>query len=247
MTTPAPVRQAFGAVRSQEGGYVAVMTGLLMIVFMGLAAFAVDVGHWYVVGQQEQRAADAAALAGVTSLPENNVQAFANAQSYSKVNGFQNGVSATTVTPLIDGRPTRLRVTVTRVVDNIFGPLLGVPKTSITRTAVADYAGPVPLGSPCNEYGNDPYPTGVQSTNCSGVAQLWANVGSPQAPKISGDAFQNGVCTSANDGCVSSVNTDYDPNGYFYSVTVRAAVNNLKIEAFDPALIDVGDVCARTT
>ena len=66
---------------------------------MGLAAFAVDVGHWYVVGQQEQRAADAAALAGVTSLPGDKVAAFAAAQKYSKINGFQNGVNATTVTP----------------------------------------------------------------------------------------------------------------------------------------------------
>jgi len=243
VTTPTPVRPASLPARSKEGGYVAVMTGLLMIVLMGLAAFAVDVGRWYVVGQQEQRAADAAALAGVTSLPENNTQAFATAQTFSKVNGFQDGVAATTVTPLIDGRPTRLRVSVTRVVDNIFGPLLGVPKTTITRTAVADYAGPVPLGSPCNEYGNDPDVAGHQSTNCAGVAQLWANVGSPKAPKVSGDAFQNGVCATGNDGCVSSVNTDYDPNGYFYSVTVRATVANLTIQAFDPALIDVGDVC----
>jgi hypothetical protein len=247
VTTPAPIGRALKALRSQEGGYVAVMTGLLMIVFMGLAAFAVDVGHWYVVGQQEQRAADAAALAGVTSLPANSIQAFASAQSFSKVNGFQNG-GATTVTPIIDGGPTRLRVTVTTVVDNIFGPLLGVPKTSISRTAVADYAGPVPLGSPCNEYGNDPDAAGHQSANCSGVAQLWANVGSLGAPKVSGDAFQNGVCAAANDGCSGSSsgpNTDYDPNGYFYSVTVTATVPSLKIEAFDPALIDVGDVCDK--
>ena len=55
--------------RSKEGGYVAVMTALLLFTLMGLAAFAVDVGHWYQVGQQEQAAADAAAMAGVTYLP----------------------------------------------------------------------------------------------------------------------------------------------------------------------------------
>ena len=40
-----------------------------MVVFVGLAAIAVDLGRAYVVGQQGQRAADAAALAGVVSLP----------------------------------------------------------------------------------------------------------------------------------------------------------------------------------
>jgi len=212
---------------------VAVLTALLLLVLMGLAAFAVDVGHWYLVGQQEQRAADSAALAGVTNLPSDPAGAFARAQDYSKVNGFPNGVSATTVTPALDGSPTRLRVTVSRTVNNFFGSLMGIPQTAIGRTAVADYSGPVPLGSPCNEYGDDPDAAGNRSSNCSGTAQFWGNVGSPQAPKGNGDAYQNAMAT----------NTDYDPNGYFYSVTVRQAVTNLQIEAFDPALIDVGDTC----
>ena len=65
---------------SPESGYVAVMTGLLLLVLMGISAFAVDVGYWYLVGQQEQRAADAAALAGVTGLPGNAVGAYTIAQ-----------------------------------------------------------------------------------------------------------------------------------------------------------------------
>jgi len=222
--------------RSPEGGYVAIMTALLLFVFMGLAAFAVDIGNWYVVGQQEQRAADAAALAGVTKLPEDlnsATGAIKTAGVFSKTNGFADGVNRTTVTAGLDGRPTRLRVTVTRTVANIFGPLMGVPNTTISRTAVADYAGPVPLGSPCNEFGDDPDPAGHRSSNCTGAAQFWANVGSPLAPKGNGDAYQNDMAT----------NTDYDPNGYFYTVTVRQAGINLNIEAFDPALIDVGDTC----
>jgi len=223
--------------RSHEGGYVAVMTALLLVILMGLAAFAVDVGQWYVVGQQEQRAADAAALAGVTNLPEDQVKAFATAQNFSKINGFQNGVNATTVTPLIDTAATRLRVSVTRTVDNIFGPLLGVPKTTITRTAVADYAGPVPLGSPCNEYGDDPdlLPNPHKSVYCADTGQFWANVGSPQAPKSNGDAYQN----------QEGSNTDFDPNGYFYTVTLTKALGSLTIEVFDPAMINVGDYCEK--
>lgn len=251
MITFQAFRAAVRADRSKEGGYVAVMTALLLIVFMGLAAFAVDVGRWYVVGQQEQRAADAAALAGVTSLPGDTSAADAAAQHFSTINGFANG-GATTVTSGVDGsRSTRLRVTVSRTVDNIFGPLLGVRKTTVTRTAVADYAGPVPMGSPCNEFGNDPQISGPQSAYCTGTGQFWANVGSPSATKVSGDAYQDGNCSSnpVPDVCSSSAtsgaNADYDKNGYFYTVDVTANIpsGNLTFEAFDPAWVAVGDLC----
>jgi Flp pilus assembly protein TadG len=237
---------AFRDDRSRDGGYVAVMTALLLMVLIGLSAFAVDVGHWYLVGQQEQNAADAAAMAGVTSLPSNTVGAYATAQNYSKINGFQNGVNATTVTARLGGSQTRLQVTVNRTVTNFFGSLLGVPTTNVSRTAVADYAGPVPLGSPCNEFGDDPDVVGFRSTNCAAAGLFWANVGSPNATKISGDAYQDNVCASGVDGCSGSSsgpNTDYDPNGYFYTVTVTSPVTNLQIQAFDPAMIVVGDTC----
>ena len=131
-------------------------TGLILIVLMGFSAFAVDVGNWYLTGQRAQRAADAAALAGVTKLPGNQVAAVALAKSYSANNGFKDGTAATTVNGALSGGPTRLRVDATRTVDNIFGPLLGRPQTTISRYAVADFAGPVPLGSPCNRFGDDP-------------------------------------------------------------------------------------------
>ena len=140
-----------------ERGYVAVTVAIMLTVLMGFCAFAVDVGNWYYQGQRAQRAADAAALAGVPYLPSDQASAFSVARSQSKKNDFENA-GASTVTPSIDGRPTRLRVDVKTTVKNQFGWLMGVPQTTISRTAVADYAGPVPMGSPCNEYGDDPYP-----------------------------------------------------------------------------------------
>ena len=234
--------------RRQEGerGYVAVLTALLLTLLMGVSAFAVDVGNWYYVGQRAQRAADAAALSGVTSLPGSPSNAYLTAGAFSKTNGFENAKDATTVTSsVVTGRPTRLRVTVTRTVDNIFGPLLGVPKTTITRTAVADYAGPVPMGSPCNEYGDDPEDDGRRSSNCDATGAYWANVGSLNATKGSGDAYQNGVC-GGDDNCAGGTNSDYDPNGYVYTVTITKPINGLTIQAFDPAMIVVGDTCTSS-
>jgi hypothetical protein len=219
------------------------MTALLSVVLVGMAAFSVDVGNWYLTGQEEQRAADAAALAGVPNLPLDPTTAFSTARNFAAANGFTNGNSTVSVTPSIDGQPTRLRVTVTKTVDNFFGPLLGVPKTTISRTAVADYAGPVPMGSPCNEFGNDPEPGNNKSANCANTGQFWANVGSPAATKISGDAYQDNNCGSNPDNCTGGINSDYDQRGYFYTVNVASDTTNLQLDAFDPALIAVGDLC----
>src|ERR1035437_3307538 len=242
----APLRHG----RSKEGGYVAVMTAMLLMTLMGLAAFAVDVGHWYQVGQQEQAAADAAAMAGVTYLPADSTSAFSTARTYSKINGFQDGVNSTTVTPAVDGQPTRLRVTVKRSVTNFFGSLLGVPSTTVARTAVANYSEPVPMGSPCNGFANDPDPSAStnRSTNCSSTSQFWANIGSLGQTKVSGDAYQDTDCTGTPlpDGCSGSSagpNTDLDPNGYVYTVTVTKQVTDLTMQVFDPAQIVVGDHC----
>ena len=231
--------------RSNEGGYVAVVTAILLIVLMGLAAFAVDVGHWYVVGQQEQRAADAAAMAGVTFLPGNPDAAKTTAQSYSRINGFTTGANQTTITSTIDGRSTRLRVKVDRTVTNFFGSLLHVPSTTISRSAVADFAGPVPMGSPCNEFGNDPDPESNRGNACAGVlGEMWANVNSPSSAKGNGDAYQSDTgCSSSVDGCTGTTNNDYTADGYYYTISVKAAMPSLTVQLFDPVWVNTGLTC----
>jgi hypothetical protein len=84
-----------------------------------------------------------------------------------------------------------------------------------------------------------------RSSNCNAAGAFWANVGSPQAAKSYGDAFQDDNCAAAasgTDNCSGS-NSDYSTNGYFYSIKLTAAVNNLTIQSFDPAFVAVGDLC----
>ena len=57
------------------------------------------------------------------------------------------------------GPPEQAAVTITQTVDNTFGQLLGARHETITRTSVANYQAPLPMGSPCNEFGNGPEPT----------------------------------------------------------------------------------------
>ncbi len=242
--TPARIRGS-----RAEHGYVAVLVALLLLTFVGLSAFSVDVGHWYLVGQQAQRAADAAALAGVTNLPGNQPGAHSTAQRFATANGFTNGADSTTVTSSLDGSPTRLRVTVKRTVDNIFGPLLGVARTPVTKTAVADYTGPVPMGSPCNEFGDDPDATSAtRDSACNGTANFWANINAPKTLKQNGDPISAEPCSTSvygRDGCSGSSNDETDPNGYFYTVSVKAGMagQSLSIQIFDPVSVDSGQTC----
>ena len=52
----------------QRRGAVTVLVALLMVVLLGCAAMAIDIGHLYVAQAELQRAADAAAMAGAQAL-----------------------------------------------------------------------------------------------------------------------------------------------------------------------------------
>ena len=53
---------------NNQNGSFAIMTGILIFIFMGMAALAVDYGHFFVVKNELQNAADAGALAGARDL-----------------------------------------------------------------------------------------------------------------------------------------------------------------------------------
>jgi Flp pilus assembly protein TadG len=234
-----------------DRGIVAVLSAVLAPIIFGLCAFTVDCGNWYTTAGSVQRAADAAALAGVTYLPGNLSSAKSQALTTASNNGFSTG-GVTTVDPEpVPGQPSQLKVTITTVVNNTFGQLLGVSTTTIRRSAIATFQAPLPMGSPCNEFGNGPEPTvgatNPRSANCSAAGAFWANVGSPQAGKSYGDAYQDGNCASAASGtdfCTSSGNSEYSTDGYFYAIKLSQPVTNLTVQAFDPAFVSVGDLCS---
>src|SRR4030042_7094866 len=53
---------------TNQVGAPAILVGLLMVTFIGLAALAVDIGHLYLVRNELQNASDAGALAGARVL-----------------------------------------------------------------------------------------------------------------------------------------------------------------------------------
>ena len=56
--------EAMNIKKIDEQGVTAVIVTILLIVFLGVAALAIDIGHLYVVRNELQNAADAGALAG---------------------------------------------------------------------------------------------------------------------------------------------------------------------------------------
>jgi Flp pilus assembly protein TadG len=239
---------------SEERGYAALLVAILFpVVFVALAAIAVDTARWFVEVQRVQNAADAGSLAGVTYMPQDFTNATAMAKAVSARNGYTDGVDGATVLAEQGGRPSQLKVTVTSTVNNVFGKLIGVPTTSISRSSTSDYTGPAPMGSPCNTFGNEPssgggassvtptgtvLPTSGRFANCSSNPAFWATIEGPETDKNNGDRYSTKSCAnSAYYSCASGKNTEYNEQGYFWVVKVQpSAINRpVTVQLYDPA------------
>ncbi|HEX9992552.1 MAG TPA: pilus assembly protein TadG-related protein [Acidimicrobiales bacterium] len=219
-----------------DDGFVAVWFALLLLVLLAFAGVGIDVANWWFTAQRAQRAADAAALGGVVFLPGDPVTAASTAVDISGRNGYRNGVNASVVATQ-EPNPTRLRVKVTTVVDNYFVGLVAADRQTISRQAVADFQGPVPMGSPENRLGNDP------DQPAAALPQMWLNLAARGANKANGDRYQSTGCGVAAYQC-SGTNNEYSPNGYFFTVRVSAIGSGpLTFQAFDPVYATVGDNC----
>jgi Flp pilus assembly protein TadG len=245
--------------RATEAGYAAIMVALIVpTIGIACAAVAVDTGTWYVEMQMTQKAADAAALAGVPYLPQDFPSAKARALEVAARNGYDN-TGSNTVTVALGDKATQLKVTIRSVITNTFGSALGIKTATITKSGTADYQGPAPMGSPCNTFGNEPNAgTGGSSAtpsgsaqgasplaNCLRTPQFWATVEGPETDKIQGDRYQTTGCSSGVDGCTSGNNDEYDDFGYVFVVKVLAgAVNTpINLQLYDPMFVNTGQYC----
>lgn len=256
------LRRRLTARRTEAGVSAVIVAMIATSVLIPLGAIGADIARWYVEQQRVQTAADAAATAGVTFLPDQFPDARDRALEVAALNGYPNGAK-NTVTVQVGTRPTQLRVTISTTVSNAFGASIGIPNTGISRTAVADYNGPAPMGSPCNTMGNEP-PGNTnappvasqirvpQYADCSSNPQFWAGIHGPDVYKTQGDQQSSRYCKGGEDGCASSAsnaaNTDFDPRGYFYIIRVtQAAVNYpIQMQIYDPAYAGTNSQCSNS-
>ena len=147
----------------RERGAILPMMAIMVVVLLGAAAMAVDLGWLFWQSIEIQHGADAAALAGVVYEPDLRTEAHTEAVAAALVNGYDDADANTTVEVLdfVDDntaavRDSMLRVTITHTIDTFFMQLFGLDDVTIARTAVAEYVQPLALGSPESYFGDDP-------------------------------------------------------------------------------------------
>lgn len=137
--------------RNGERGYVLFLTAVILIPLIGIAAIGVDFGVWYLQASRNQRAADAAALAGAVWLPD-EAKATSAANAALVRNGLEPGVDSTVVIDVIGSN--NLQVTVATKSELSFSSLF-IDEFAVTRSSVGTYIPPTAIGSPTNSLGRD--------------------------------------------------------------------------------------------
>jgi hypothetical protein len=149
-----PNGQPPAAARSRPRGQILVIFAMSIVAFIGLCAIVTDVAWYWANSLRMQRAADAAALAGVVHLPGNKLEAIAVARAEARKNGYIHGADGYTVTPVPDpANVRRLHVTISGPVSTYFANVFGIATFQASRQSRAEYVLPVPMGSPESYYG----------------------------------------------------------------------------------------------
>jgi Putative Flp pilus-assembly TadE/G-like len=217
----------------REGGYVAIVTALLISLLLICVGLVVDLAVWYSRSSTLQRSADAAALAGVTAAPILTNEIALATESLAK-NGIVNGVNGVSVNiENLPGYANRLRVTVTDTQVPGFFTKFFRSSPSLIRTASAQYLQNISLGSALNAIGTGNLPG---MTPAGGTQDFWLSVSGYCTAKEDGDrllAYADGSRKRAsfeyacNESSVphpdlgnAHVNTDYDPAGYTYFLSI---------------------------
>lgn len=221
---------------ASEKGFSAVLVAMLMLPLLGFASLVVDVGYWYSRGADIQKAADAAALAGVVHLPD-VIEAKTVALEAAKRNGFEDGVDGVTVTVSpVSGSDTRLRVTILEEDVTMFFADLFIGEVGIERTALAEFARSIPMGNPENRLGNDPE-QGI-------VNDFYLQVSGTDEQKENGDQFatkrcgssSTTYCSKGSTGNLNASGGEFRDEGYLYAVRVaEKTASPLVIEIYDAA------------
>lgn len=216
-TTPFTATTEFA--RQREGGYVLVKFALLLIPLLLISGLSIDVGYWYSRVSDIQKAADAAALAGVVWLPNEDL-----AEQYALEAAAENGFAPDTnttvdVTP-VEGDNPRLKVTIEkRRVGSFLWANLGGRQITLNRSALAEYVLPVKMGSPERFLGNDPTVSGYPS----GAPNLWASISGPNTDYRNGDPYS------------TKLGSEYRDWGYLYVVDVPESQvgRTIRVEIYD--------------
>jgi hypothetical protein len=221
--------------RSAKGQAMAIFALVSVLLFV-VAGLSIDAGTSYLTSNKIERAAAAAALAGVAYLPGDIPDAQNAALVEAARDGFPNAGSGNACpgSPMpspcvITSEPTtnELQVTIKATVGTIFLRIVGFGSHTVVRSETAQYLPPISLGQPGGQQGSalsDPSCTGLPNYCASTASGLgsggnnyyfereegWGN------PRSEGDPFtpspaqtNNGCGPSGSDNCSAASAPDY--------------------------------------
>lgn len=230
-----------------------VLFALMLVVLMGAAGFAVDLGWLYWNSLEIQHGADAAALGGVVYIANDASQAKVEARGAAAENGYVDtslgGADAVEIVDASDdpqavGNGFQLRATISHEVPTFFMKVFGMNSVTVSRTAVAEYVLPLPLGSPESYFGNDP--------DLGRWPNFWGNIHGYYTGKGMGDRYSSQCYAwESLSGCAENderrlslnAGTQDASGGYLYGVEVDdASIGSLlTVDLFDPEFTRGGD------
>ena len=242
--------------RRRSRGQVIVIFAGAMLAFMGLMAIVIDVSWYWANTLRVQRAADAAALAGVVWLPNLYSSADTTARAEAKKNGYEQGVNGATITTAKDpANDRKLVVTISAPVPSFFARVVGIQSFQVTRTSKAEFILPVAMGSPENYYGvfgdirGATFTGPVQSSTpfLAPTAITAANKCSPNCNWVTtNNIFNKTVSNNSTFSSSAAINGSQQVwGGWNLGVPGGATVNGLEIRLI--AKLDGGVVAANCT
>lgn len=196
------------------------MTAILLVVMIGLAALAIDVGSFYQAQRQAQGSADAGALAGADALAGGASAAAASATATTLAT--TNYPSATPPNVTVSG--TSVTVAVANTTPAYFGQIFGVSKENVGARAVASGT---PAVTSCTSPGNTCQAVFAMDSNCANNG-ISATAGSIN---ITGGVHSNGSIDDSSGG------STWGPTTYGPSANGCQTNYNSNQETINPAPI----------
>jgi hypothetical protein len=197
-------------------GQVLPWVAFMMMLFLGMGAFVLDVGHGYICYRQLQAATDAAALAGAKEVYAST--SVATAEVYAATTGGANTYNTLQNVTIVSGYPkleclttvqnmgvlcegpntaNAIQVKETATIPTFFAQIFGVKNMNLTATSTAAKGTPIPLNVALlidttlsmNDYDSD---CGATQMQCAmGGAQALLQSLSPSIDAVSVFTFPN--------------------------------------------------------
>ncbi|MDJ0962541.1 MAG: pilus assembly protein TadG-related protein [Acidimicrobiia bacterium] len=201
--------------RQNERGVSIVIGSLVLLVLIGMAGFAVDLGWLFLNQTNARKAAESAALAGVVHMPLPASITFAAGTEPWDVAvdvAERSGYTSTEITPAeVVGEPNQLNVRIDTNVDTFFMRVFGINNVDIGASATAEQLPPLKIGSDEAYLGSDPTIPGR-------YRHFWVSINGEREIKENGDPFST-RCTFSNN-CGPTSNDQYKDPAYFYAIEV---------------------------